>query len=125
MLVDTDVLIWFTRGHFAALERLQTVLPWQISAVTYIELMQGCRNTNEMRAIKLGLKHVGASVLPVTERISERAMVLIEWYALSHGMRLGDALIAATALENSLTLLSANRKHFAPVAGLRLEVFEP
>ncbi len=125
MLVDTDVLIWFTRGHVAALERLQTISPRQISAITYIELIQGCRNTNEMRAIKLGLQHVGASVLPLTQRISERAMVLIESYALSHAMRLGDALIAATALEHSLTLLSANRKHFAPVAGLHLEVFEP
>ena len=125
MLVDTDVLIWFTRGHVGALERLQSIAPWTISTVTYIELIQGCRNTNEMRAIQRGLQHGAVNVLPITERISKRATSLIETYALSHAMRLGDALIAATALEHSLPLLSANRKHFAPVEGLHLEVFVP
>ena len=125
MLVDTDVLIWFTRGHVGAMQRLQSITPWQISTVTYIELIQGCRNSTEMRAIQSGLRNEDVVVLPITERISERATSLIETYALSHAMRLGDALIAATALEHSLPLLSANRKHFTPVGGLRLEVFVP
>lgn len=125
MLVDTDVLIWFTRGHVGAMERLQSVAPWHVSTVTYIELIQGCRSANEMRAIQRGLQHDAVKVLPITERISEGATLLIETYALSHAMRLGDALIAATAIEHSLPLLSANRKHFAPVDGLRLEVFVP
>jgi predicted nucleic acid-binding protein len=97
----------------------------QISTVTYIELIQGCRNANEMRTIQRGLAHDTVNMLPVTERISERATSLIGTYALSHAMRLGDALIAATAIEYSLPLLSANRKHFAPIEGLHLEVFVP
>lgn len=32
-----------------------------------------------------------------------------------------DILIAATALEHTLTLLSNNHKHFARIPGLRLE----
>jgi predicted nucleic acid-binding protein len=49
---------------------------------------------------------------------------LIERYALSHGLRLADALIGATAaLEHQLTLLTANVKHFAPIEGLVLEQF--
>jgi predicted nucleic acid-binding protein len=73
LLVDTDVLIWFTRGHLGAMERLQSIAPWQISTVTYIELIQGCRNADEVRAIQRGLAHDTVNVLPVTERISERA----------------------------------------------------
>ncbi len=125
MLVDTDVLIWFTRGHIGAMRRLQEITPWQISTVTYIELIQGCRSGNEMRAIQRGLQSDAVKALPITERISERAISLIETYSLSHAMRLGDELIAATAIEPSLPLLSANRKHFAPIDGLRLEVFVP
>ena len=34
MLIDTDVLIWMTRGHAGAAIRLQTLLLWRISAVT-------------------------------------------------------------------------------------------
>ena len=107
------------------MERLRAVSPWQISAMTYIELIQACRNGDEMRAIQHGLQFDAVNVLPISDRISHRAISLIETYALSHAMRLGDALIAATALEHGLPLLSANRKHFAPVAGLGLEIFVP
>ena len=41
MLIDTDVLIWMTRGHTGATVRLQALMPWRISAVTYMELAQG------------------------------------------------------------------------------------
>ena len=50
---------------------------------------------------------------------------LIDQFALSHSMRLADALIGATALEYNLTLLTANVKHFQAIDGLRLEGFEP
>ena len=47
----------------------------------------------------------------------------MEALALRHGIQLGDALIAATALHNDLVLLTGNRKHFAPIDGLRIEAF--
>jgi len=54
MLIDTDVLIWMTRGHAGAAARLQALKPWRISAVTYIELAQGCRSKQELAQIKKG-----------------------------------------------------------------------
>jgi predicted nucleic acid-binding protein len=38
---------------------------------------------------------------------------------------MGYALIAATALEHQLPLLTANVKHFGAVKGLKVEAFEP
>ncbi len=108
MLIDTDVLIWMTRGHARAAARLQMITPWRISVVTYIELAQGCRNKQELARIKKGLALCHTEILPVSLAISDRAMKLIDNYALSHGMQLGDALIAATALEHGLTVLTAN-----------------
>jgi predicted nucleic acid-binding protein len=43
---------------------------------------------------------------------------------LSHGLQVTDALIAATALEHRLALLSGNIKHFALIGGLQIERFE-
>jgi hypothetical protein len=56
-----------------------------------------------------------AERLPLTPAITERATRLMETLALSHGLQMGDALIAATGLEHQLTVLTANTKHDAPV----------
>lgn len=125
MLIDTDVLIWMTRGHAGAAVRLQALLPWRISAVTYMELAQGCRNRQELEQVKKGLALCHTEILPITNAISTLAMGLIDRYALSHGLQMGDALIAATAQEHDLTVLTGNVKHFGAVESLALEVFMP
>ncbi len=125
MLIDTDVLIWMTRGHANAAARLQAISPWRISAVTYIELAQGCRDKQELVRIKKGLAVSHTEILPINSAISDRAIQLIDAYALSHNLQLGDALIAATALEHGITVLTANAKHFNAVEGLSVEVFVP
>ena len=67
----------------------------------------------------------GAQIVTLTESIGQRAMHLIDQYALANGLRLGDAMIAATAMEHGLILLTANVKHFGSIAGLVLEKFDP
>lgn len=52
-------------------------------------------------------------------------MALIDSHVLANGLQLDDALIAATALEHGLTLLTGNQTHFAKLPGLALEVFIP
>lgn len=125
MLIDTDVLIWMTRGHAGAAAKLQTLTPWRISAVTYMELAQGCRNKDELARIKKGLVLCNTEIVPLSAAISGRAMQLIDAHALSHGLQLGDALIAATALEHGLAVFTANTKHFSPIEGLHIEAFAP
>lgn len=125
MLIDSDVLVWLTRGHVGAAQRLHQVNPWRISVVTYIELAQGCRDKAELARLKKGLAVRSTEVLQLTPAISERAAELVDTLALSHGMRLADALIGATAIEHGLTLLTANVKHFGAVEGLIVETFAP
>ena len=114
-----------TRGHAGAASRLQTMTPWKISVITYMELMQGCRNRQEWERFKQGLAQCQTEILSITEVITSRAMKLVEVYALSYGVQLGDALIAATALEQGLTVFTASKKHFGAIEGLEIEVFMP
>jgi predicted nucleic acid-binding protein len=123
MLIDSDVLVWVTRGHVGAAQRLRELKPWRISVVTYIELSQGCRDKAELARLKKGLAARQTEVLQVTPAISQRAADLVDSLALSHGMRLADALIGATAIEHGLTLVTANVKHFSAVSGLGIEAF--
>ncbi|MFZ1829674.1 MAG: type II toxin-antitoxin system VapC family toxin [Candidatus Competibacteraceae bacterium] len=125
MLIDTDVLIWHLRGYPKATQRLDQPSKLTLSAVTYMELLQGMRNRTELQALQKSLALRKAERLPLTPAITERAIVLMEQLGLSHGLQLGDALIAATGLEYQLTLLTANTKHFSAVDGLQLERFEP
>lgn len=125
MLVDTDVLIWHLRGLAQATQRLDGIPQLTISAITYLELLQGMRSKVEMSAVQKSLELRHAERLPVTPAITERAVALMETLTLSHGLQSGDALIAATALEHGLTLLTANTKHFAAIEGLTIERFEP
>ena len=49
----------------------------------------------------------------------------MESLTLIHGLQMGDALIAATALEHQLPVLTANSKHFSTIKELNVEVFLP
>ena len=124
MLVDSDVLVWLTRGHPGAAMRLKQIGTWRISAITYMELAQGCRDKPELERVKKALGASSTTIAPVTESICERAVLLIDHHALGDGLRLADALIAATALEHGLPLLTANIKHFGPIKGLNVEWFD-
>lgn len=123
VLIDSDVLVWLTRGHVGAARRLHAIDPWRISVVTYMELAQGCRDKAELVRLKKGLAARHTELLQVTPAISGRAADLVDTLALSHGMRLGDALIAATAIEHRFTLITANVKHFGAVPSLLIEGF--
>ena len=123
MLVDTDVLIWHLRGYPQATRRLDELGALTLSAVSYLEVLQGMRNKAELVAVKKMLQHRAATLLPVSEVITQRAIELMEAITLSHGLQMGDALIAATALDHGLPVLTANVKHFGAVQELKVEAF--
>jgi len=125
MLVDTDVLIWHLRGYPQATRRLDELGALTLSAVSYLGVLQGMRNKAELVAVKKMLQHRMATLLPLSEAITQRAIELMESITLSHGLQMGDALIAATALEHGLPVLTANVKHFGAVQGLKVEAFLP
>lgn len=123
MLVDTDVLIWHLRGYPQAARRLDALPNLILSAVSYLELLQGMRNKAELLALKQMLERRSARVLPVTEAITRHAIELMESFVLSHGLQMADALIAATAIERQMPVLTGNVKHFSALTGLRVEAF--
>lgn len=125
ILVDTDVLIWNLRGNAKAAERLDGLEGFCLSAVSYMELVQGMRDKNELRVLKQALVFWEAPIVHMDTAISTRASFLMEQHALSSSMQLADALIAATALERGLDLLTGSDKHYRPVDGLSIQIFRP
>lgn len=125
MIFDTDIFIWIERGHEKAAELLENSSERKISIQTFMELLQGARNKTEQKNIREFIKEFNINVLPLTENIGHRAAIYIEEFALSVGMRAGDAIIAATAMENDLELVTSNRKHYAAITHLKTHFFKP
>lgn len=86
-----------------------------------MELVVGCRNKIELSQTKRFLETV--RILSVERNISDKAYDLIQLFTLSHGLMIPDALIAATALENGLTLMTKNTRHFQMIP--KLDVVRP
>nr|WP_299239808.1 type II toxin-antitoxin system VapC family toxin [uncultured Halomonas sp.] len=125
MLVDTNVLIWNLRGNDAAAHLLDENPRFLISAVTYMEVLQGLHNKNELRVLRQALRFWQTEILSINEEISARAMFLVEEYALSDNMQMADALIAASALHTGELLITANDRHYKHIEGLEIRVFRP
>ena len=125
MIFDTDIFIWIQRGNAKAARLIEREDDRFISVQTYLELLQGAANKQQHEYTKQFLKDFGFRTIPFSGNIGHRATVYIDEYALSHGLRAGDALIAATAAESNMVLCSSNAKHFKPIKDLKLKVFRP
>jgi uncharacterized protein with PIN domain len=73
MLVDTDVLIWNLRGNETAADLLDGRPGFILSAVSYMELVQGLRDKAEFRMLRRALHGWQARVTQINEDISARA----------------------------------------------------
>lgn len=123
MLVDTDVLIWYLKGNDNARQEIEALPGFFISVVTYIELVQGMRNKQELVTLRRALRLWNAKILYISEDISAKAMFYVEQYYLSHSMQLADALISATAVVNGLDLLTGNAKHYRVLKDISMKEF--
>jgi predicted nucleic acid-binding protein len=125
MIFDTDVLIWVLRGNVKAARALDGTDARAISVVTYMELLQGARDKREVKSIKSFLVDMGFSILPLSENIGHRASIYMEEYNLSTSISMGDALIAAAAIEADQQLLTGNDKHYKAIKELDVKRFRP
>lgn len=125
MLIDTDVLIWFFRGHGSAQRAIVECRSVELSAVTYMELVQGVRNKKELRWLRQTIRLNEWRILPLTESVGYRATMYVESYAPTGGLRLADALIAASAVQSGVTLMTANVRYYQCIPDISLEPFRP
>ena len=125
MIFDTDIFIWVQRGNTKAAALMDSAKDRFLSVQTYMELLQCAKDKQQHRKVKRFISDFNFTVLPLTENIGHRALVYVEEYGLSSGMRAGDAIIAATATENGMKMTTGNDKHFKSIKELELRVFKP
>lgn len=124
-LLDSNVLILHLREDpevVALLTRWATQHELYISVVTRTEILAGMRPREERQTINLVNSLTN---LTVDRFIADRAGRLIYNYTRrGFQVSFADALIAATALEHDLTLVTTNIQHF-PMLERRVQTLFP
>ncbi|UBF23804.1 type II toxin-antitoxin system VapC family toxin [Kovacikia minuta CCNUW1] len=126
-LLDTCVISDFIKGEPGTQARLKQTLPTNIavSAITVMELYYGLQ-LNPQRAQKIEpvitsfLSSV--TILPFDAPESKQS-AQIRAVLKTQGQQIGayDVLIAATALQHSLLMVTANQREFIRIPGLQTE----
>jgi hypothetical protein len=108
LLLDTDIFIDHLRGAYELKVGKNRI---HYSVITRAELVAGTSATDLVSLLLSPFLEV-----PVDRRVAETGGHLHREFSV----RLPDCLIAATAIEHQLALVTRNRKDFKKIRGLRL-----
>ncbi len=118
LLLDTDVLVDFLRGHRKAVAFVTTRSTRIIlSSIVVAELYAGVRGEREQVVLEELLSLF--PVVPVSGEIAKKGGLYRRDYGKSHGVSLADAILAATAEAEDAELKTLNVKHYPMLKGLR------
>lgn len=125
-LIDTDWVIHYLNGRNDIVARLHTARSdgLGLSVIALAELYEGAYFSRDPEQSEHGLNTFlqGVTVLNTDEETA-RLFARERGRLRRAGQIIGDMdlLIAATALQYGLTLLTNNRRHFERIADLRIE----
>ena len=118
ILLDTDVLVDFLRGHRKAVVFVNAHSDRIIlSSIVIAELYAGVKGDNEQAALDNFVSLF--QVVSVSADIAKIGGLYKRDYGRSHGVGLADAIIAATAEVENAELKTLNIKHYPMLKGLR------
>jgi hypothetical protein len=113
VVADSDVLIQYLRRDAevrAAFERCRAQdIPIALTPVSVAEVVSGIRPGEEARTRVLLDSY---ECLRINREVGDAAGEFLARYTLSHGLRMGDALIAACAVVHRHRLWTRNRRHY-------------
>jgi predicted nucleic acid-binding protein len=112
-LIDSDIIIWALRGRSDVVELLLDLSEEEsiaCSAINVLEVEVGAK-PSEMKAVR---QHLGSyEILPVLPQTAQKAAEFLRMASRKpHKGGWADAIIAATALLNDMTLVTFNTRHY-------------
>ena len=118
VLLDTDVLVDFLRGHSDAVAYINANADRiMLSVIVTAELYAGVKGDDELKRLD-DLTSL-FPVLPVTAEVARSGGLYKRDYHRSHGTGLADAILAATAERQEAGLKTLNIKHFPMLKDLK------
>ncbi len=125
-LLDTNTCVFYLRGKLNLDEIIKDkgIDNFYISEITVVELRFGAENSDNPskshKAVDAFLN--GLSIVPIFGCIKRYAKEKVRLRKLGKPMNDEfDLLIGVTSVENKLTLVTDNTKHFENISGIKLE----
>jgi predicted nucleic acid-binding protein len=116
-LLDTNVLSKIFYGN-VDVKNFVDNLETGIETIVYIECIQGSISNSDKKRIKGSLQNL--KFYPLTNDIAQKSIELIDTYSNTRGLLLADGIIAATAIDYDLILITYNLKDFQFITNLKL-----
>lgn len=126
VLLDTDTLSFFLRNVPKVMAEANNYLQFHkgftFSIITNFEILRGLKIKNATHQItKFGLIRLQSKELQLTDSVINRAAdIYADLYQRGLLILDADILIAATALENNLAIVTNNESHFNRISGLQV-----
>ena len=122
ILTDTCVLIDYFREvpEVTKIIKNTGIKNIVLNSIIVMEILAGARDKVELNSIKKRLNKF--QILEINQQIMDDASSLTENFCLSHGLKIPDAIIAATAKFHGIPLYTFNKKDYRFVSGI--EFFE-
>lgn len=116
LLLDSNIIIYSTNPFYDSLQAFIAQYDCCVSLISKLEVL-GFQNLQEKdKKILEDFFETAETIIPVSDEIIDKAIQLRQ----QRKMSLGDAIIAATALEYDLTLVTANTKDFNWITSLNI-----
>ena len=114
VLIDSDIVIEVLRGRDQGVLAQWSVLagspaPILVSPITFAEVGAGAL-AGEMPMIARFFAPL--TCVAIDQKIGQLAGEYLRRYSKSHNLKIADALIAASAVQNQAALWTRNRKHY-------------
>ncbi len=126
-LLDTNIVSAFIRGQEVVLSYARNYLQFHerftLSTITYYEIMRGIKDISSRKKDNIFRDFISECELIDFDRCIADKAAEIYSSLRRKGMLVEDAdiLIAATALEHDLNMVTGNTRHFMRIEGLILE----
>ena len=125
-LLDTNTCVFYLRGklNLAGIIRDKGIDNFYISEITVAELRFGAENSDNPSKSHKSVDDFlnGLSIIPIFGCIKRYAKEKVRLRKIGKPMNDEfDLLIGVTSVENKLTLVTDNTKHFENISGIKLE----
>ncbi len=126
-LIDTDILSFYFKGNSNVIAKFKDYFrefdQINISIITFYEIIGGLKHKKAEKQIQEFEEFVFNNNIIYISEDSARNSAEIYADLKQSGITIGtsDILIAGIAIENELTLITNNEKHYEPIHGLKIE----